>query len=189
MAQRSTPDGWRSPADAPSVVRVTVVAGPRDHPGRDRAAARRVRVGLPVLVASIVLVIAAGGVVAVALRSRGAVRPPGVGAGGAKASTTAAGIRATPATIAGLARIENTYRYPLGCLGLTVSADQSSTLGRQDPCWHYGVYVTAVLGRDGGVWRLMLQATSPECPAVALPSIVRSALISCKRATAPSSSG
>lgn len=185
MAQRSTPDGWRSSAEATSDVRVTVVPGPRGHPLRDRAAAIRITHGLPVLVASIVLVLAAGAVVAVALRTRGAVRPAAGGAGGAKTAANVASIRATPATIAGLARIENAYRYPLGCLGLTVSADQSSMLGRQSPCVHYGVYVTAVLRRAGGMWRLMLEATSPKCPAVALPSVVRSALITCKRAPRP----
>lgn len=184
MAQRSRPDGWGSPADAPSNVRVTVVPGPRAHPVRDRSGSIRVTFGLPVLVAAIALVIAAGGVVALALRTGGPVTRAGARAGGA---TAAAGVRATPATIAGLARIEEAYRYPLGCLGLTLSADRSS-MG-QSPCWRYGVYVTAVLRRVDGVWRLMLEATSPKCPAVVLPNAVRSALISCKRAAAPSPRG
>ncbi|HTP19692.1 MAG TPA: hypothetical protein VMJ65_08815 [Solirubrobacteraceae bacterium] len=148
----------------------------------------RVTVGLPVLVASIVLIIAAG-LVAVAVGTGGAARAGGDRADRAKAATSATHSRATPATIEGLARIETAYRYPLGCLGLTLSPDQGSAVGGQSPCWHYGVYVTAVLGRDNGVWRLMLEATSPKCPAVALPSIIRSALIACNRGAAPSPNG
>jgi len=81
------------------------------------------------------------------------------------------------------------YRYPLGCLGITLSADRSSMLGRHSPCWRYGVYVTAVLHRVNGTWRLMLEATSPKCPTVSLPDIVRSALVTCERAAAAAPSG
>jgi hypothetical protein len=144
---------------------------------------------LPVLAASIVLVVAAGGIVALALGTGGARRLAGVAPGGPKAATSGVHTRATPATIEGLARIETAYRYPLGCLGLTLSPDRSSAVGGQSPCWHYGVYVTAVLGRDNGVWRLMLEATSPKCPAVPLPSIIQSALIACNRGAAPSPRG
>lgn len=92
---------------------------------------------------------------------------------------------ATEGSTAGVAQIAAAYRYPLGCLGITLSADRSSMVGRHSPCWRYGVYVTAVLRRVNGVWRLMLEATSPRCPAVALPDIVRSALIGCRNGTAP----
>jgi hypothetical protein len=172
MAQRSTPDGWGSPLDAPSNVRVTVVPAPRAHhpvrPARDRRVTSRVGVGWTLLVASVV-VVAAGAIIAVASRDR---RP----------AVSAAAARPIDA---GAARIAAAYRYPLGCLDITLSADRSSMLGRHSPCWRYGVYVTAVLRQVNGVWRLMLEATSPRCPAARLPDIVRSALITCRQGAAP----
>jgi hypothetical protein len=87
---------------------------------------------------------------------------------------------------AGMAGVAAAYRYPLGCLGITLSAERNSMVGRHSPCWHYGVYVTAVLAKVSGEWRLMLQATTPTCPAVTLPAVVRSALAGCRRAAAPS---
>jgi hypothetical protein len=203
MARRSTPDGWVSPLDAPSNVRVTVVPGPRGHqtvrPARKRSGTTRVGIGRPLLIASVVLVLAAGAIVAVAL-------PGGRQMSAAPARDPDAGTAATPATVlategrtagnpapatategatTAVARIAAAYRYPLGCLGITLSADRSSMPGRQSPCWRYGVYITAVLRQVNGVWRLMLQATSPRCPAVPLPNVVRSALISCERSPAP----
>jgi hypothetical protein len=199
MAQRSTPDGWGSPADAPANVRVTVVPGPRPHPVRDRSGASRAGVGLPVVVAAIVLVTAAGAIVAIALRGGRPVSAAAVH--GTEARTTgdaaavhgtearatgdAAAVHGTATSTAGVAGIAAAYRYPLGCLGITLSADRSSMLGRHSPCWRYGVYVTAVLRRVNGVWRLMLEATSTKCPDVTLPDIVRSALVACERGTAP----
>ena len=203
MAQRSTPDGWGSPLDAPSNVRVTVVPGARAHhpvrPVRDRRVAIRVGVGWPLLIASVV-VVAAGAIIAVASRDgRPAVRATAARPADAGAAATPATVRAiegrtagspsavaaTEAATAGVARIAAAYRYPLGCLGITLSADRSSMLGRHSPCWRYGVYVTAVLRQVNGVWRLMLEATSPRCPAVPLPDIVRSALITCRHGAAP----
>jgi hypothetical protein len=203
MAQRSTPDGWVSPADAPTNVRVTVVPGPRANPTRGGGAAVRSGAGLPFVVASIVLLLAAGAILAVAVRGGRPVTAAAtrhaqpVPAGGAVALRRAQPIRAdgaaaVPLTEAGTSRvaaIAAAYRYPLGCLGITLSATRSAMLGRRSPCWRYGVYVTAVLRRVNGVWRLKLEATSPRCPAVALPQMVRSALISCERAAAPPPSG
>ena len=185
MAQRSTPDGWGSPADAPANVRVTVVPGPRPHPVRDRSGASRAGVGLPVVVAAIVLVAAAGAIVAVALRGGRPVSAAAVHATEARTTGGAAAVQATATSTAGVAGIAAAYRYPLGCLGITLSADRSSMLGRHSPCWRYGVYVTAVLRRVNGVWRLVLEATSTKCPDVTLPDIVRSALVACERGTAP----
>jgi len=207
MARRSTPDGWVSPLDAPSSVRVTVVPGPRGHqptrPGHERGGTSRVRIGWPLVIASVVAVLAAGAIAAVALRggrqiSTAPARNADVGTAATPATVLAtegrtagnpAAVAATEAATAEVARIAAAYRYPLGCLGITLSADRSAMLGRHSPCWRYGVYITAVLRQVNGVWRLMLQATSPRCPAVPLPTVVRSALISCERSTGPSPSG
>ena len=57
---------------------------------------------------------------------------------------------------------------------------------RTSPCWHYGVYVTVVFRQVNGVWRLMLQATSPRCPAIRLRAVVRSAPVICRRSAGAS---
>lgn len=191
MAQRSTPDGWVSPADAPSNVRVTVVPGPRGrgpvrtvrtvrHP---RSARIRARVLAPLILAAIAALVAAGAIVAVAPWSGRPASVDAVGAGGPRPVGSPA--PATEGNTTGVPQIAAAYRYPLGCLGITLSADRNSMLGRHGPCWRYGVYVTAVLRQVNGVWRLALEATSPRCPAVPLPDVVRSALVSCRHGTAP----
>ena len=193
MAQRSTPDGWVSPADAPSNVRVTVVPGPRGRrPARPfravgsirhpRSARIRARVRARLIIAAIAAVVAAGAIIAVAPWSGRPASVDAVGAGGPRPVGSPA--PATEEDTTGAPQIA-AYRYPLGCLGITLSADRSSMLGRHSPCWRYGVYVTAVLRRVNGVWRLALEATSPRCPAVPLPDVVRSALVSCRHGTAP----
>jgi hypothetical protein len=75
------------------------------------------------------------------------------------------------------------FRYPLGCLGAAVSAGHLAARSPPvpDPCFHYGVYVTAVLRRSGDIWRLGLEAVSPSCPTVALPREVRANLVRCER--------
>lgn len=188
MARRTTPDGRSRLANPPSNVRVTVVPGPSSRPTRDRSKLIRAGLGLPVLCGLVAVVAAAGAIVAeVSLTDRGAVKATLA----QSAPQDRAGIdprdelqeAVGPAGMAGVAAA---YRYPLGCLGITASADRSSMLGRHSPCWRYGVYVTAVLRQVNGVWRLVLEATSPKCPAVALPAIIRSALAVCRRAAPPS---
>lgn len=77
------------------------------------------------------------------------------------------------------------YRYPLGCLGDTLSglrpAPAARRVDRTGPCWHYGVYLTVVLRDVGRVWRMGLEAISPLCPAVSLPGLVRAQLVICRR--------
>jgi hypothetical protein len=190
MAERGTPDDWVSPADAPSNVRVTVVPGPRDHrpvrpdrSDRERRARIPASVSVPLIVAAIAVIVAAGAILPGVLRTARPVSLEGVGFGGPRPVGSPA--PATEGDTAGVAQVAAAYRYPLGCLGITLSADRNSTLGRHSPCWRYGVYVTAVLRQVNGVWRLMLEATSPRCPTVLLPKIVRSALIGCRQGTAP----
>lgn len=85
----------------------------------------------------------------------------------------------------GLARVADVYRYPLGCLGATIvarnPAPSLSPIDHAGPCWRYGVYVTAILHRSGGAWRLALEAISASCPAVPLPLLVRAQLAVCRR--------
>jgi hypothetical protein len=77
------------------------------------------------------------------------------------------------------------YRFPLGCLGSTLSSRSSERARglakRTNPCWHYGVYVTAVLRRVDGAWRLTLDARSNSCPNVPLPARIRAMLAACAR--------
>src|ERR1700730_17609649 len=77
------------------------------------------------------------------------------------------------------------YRFPLGCLGASLSGQASrgsdAATSRTGPCWHYGVYVTAVLRHVRGVWRLMLAARSDSCPNVQLPAAIRGLLVACAK--------
>ena len=84
---------------------------------------------------------------------------------------------------ADLTRVADVYRYPLGCLGTTAlkTAHGLPPPDRASPCWRYGVYVTAILHRVRGVWRLGLEAISASCPAVSLPPAVRVQLAVCRR--------
>jgi hypothetical protein len=77
------------------------------------------------------------------------------------------------------------YRFPLGCLGATLSGGSHSyDANRTGPCWHYGVYVTAVLRRVDGTWRLSLEARGRSCPRLRLPAPIRSALAACVKPNA-----
>ncbi|HEY2651557.1 MAG TPA: hypothetical protein VGI50_06535 [Solirubrobacteraceae bacterium] len=75
------------------------------------------------------------------------------------------------------------YRFPLGCLGATLSpgAAASDAAGRAGPCWRYGVFLTAVLRESHGVWRLGLEAVSRSCPRISLPASVQVQLVACRR--------
>lgn len=84
-----------------------------------------------------------------------------------------------------VARVAAIYRYPLGCLGMRILAQRGARvlppIDRASPCWRYGVYVTAMLRRSRGTWRMALEAISPSCPAVSLPLLVRAQLAVCRR--------
>ena len=77
------------------------------------------------------------------------------------------------------------YRYPLGCLGAALSGIRQPVVGgrldRAGPCWRYGVYLTVVLRRVGRVWRMGLEAVSPSCPDLSVPSFVRAQVVACRR--------
>jgi len=76
------------------------------------------------------------------------------------------------------------YRYPLGCLGQALSGT-AAELDRTSPCWRYGIYVTVVLRRVGRTWRMALEAVSPSCPTLAVPSLVRAQVVVCRRSALP----
>jgi hypothetical protein len=77
------------------------------------------------------------------------------------------------------------YRYPRGCLDVTIAAADPAyaavRLNRVSPCWRYGVYVTAVFHRVGGVWRMMLEAAGTGCPMPSVPAAVRAQLDLCEK--------
>jgi len=178
VARRRTPDRRETLASPPPdfhliEVQVTVVPGRGENRVIDRSAVHlglracaRVIVGLAVLVA-------AGGAGAVVI---GAVQ------GGRTGPST--GVVVARARAAGPAGVPAAYRYPLGCLGATISGSNpayaSARLDRTSPCWHYGVYVTAIFHRVHGVWHLALEAVSPSCPAVSLPAAVLAQLAVCR---------
>jgi hypothetical protein len=79
--------------------------------------------------------------------------------------------------------ITEAYRFPLGCMGATLTGEAlaKALTSRTGPCWHYGVFVTAVVRREDGVWQLALAARSPSCPDIGLPPAARAALAECRR--------
>jgi hypothetical protein len=90
--------------------------------------------------------------------------------------------RAQPAA-PGPAGVAAALRYPLGCLSVTLdNRYATASLDRASPCWRYGVYVTAILRRVEGVWRLVLYARANRCPPRSLPAAVRAQVAVCARA-------
>jgi H+/Cl- antiporter ClcA len=86
---------------------------------------------------------------------------------------------------AGSAGVAAAFRYPLGCLAVTIERRAptyaTATLDRKSPCWRYGVYITAIFHRVHGEWRLVLEARSNRCPPRSLPAAVRAQLAVCAR--------
>jgi hypothetical protein len=170
VAHGRTPERRDRLVDPPSDVRVTIiVAGHSDRRGRTLRAAARC---FPTRGATRCL----AGLAAVAVLAGAAI-----GALAGSKTMPGHGRRAAARTPAQAAA----YQFPLGCLGATVSRRSSSRPGeaptRTGPCWHYGVYVTAVLRRVDGVWRLVLAARSDSCPRVPLPAAIRALLVACAR--------
>lgn len=99
--------------------------------------------------------------------------------------TVPTAVARTRPTAAGPAGVAAAFRYPLGCLAVTIErttpAYPTATLDRKSPCWRYGVYVTAVFHRLHGEWRLVLEARSSRCPPRSLPAAVRAQLAVCTR--------
>jgi hypothetical protein len=181
VARHKTPDRWDSMADPPPEVHVTVVnvTVVPDTRGRDRIAGMRA-VARARLIVGLAILVAVGGVGGIAVDSL-----QGGGTG------TPSGALVRQARAAGPAGVAAAYRYPLGCLGATISAGDpasaSARLDRASPCWRYGVYVTAIFHRVHRVWRLALEAASSSCPAVSLPAVVRAQLAVCRRTATPAS--
>ena len=167
MAQRGAVDGW----DPPSVVQVTVVPGPRGSIGGARAGglATRGAASLIVVGAAVCALLAGGWV---PMLHRGAPRP-----------TTVVPTRAVAAEAVPLAAAAQAYRFPLGCLRITHTREAlaGAIRRRTDPCWRYGVYVTAILKRVDGTWRLALEASGGSCARNALPALVQDRLSMCRR--------
>jgi hypothetical protein len=105
--------------------------------------------------------------------------------GGAGHASTAARVAEAPAI--GPPTVADAYRYPLGCLGASLSGRERVSEARRpdpaSPCWRYGIYVTAILRQAREGWRLALEAVSPSCPEVSLPAFVRAQLTTCLRGT------
>jgi hypothetical protein len=170
VAYGRTPERRDRLTDPPSRVRVTVIVAPRrrwfERPLRalgDSSRARGVTSRIAVIGALAAIAGAAGGELAGSKTRARHGRP-----------TKAV---ALPEAVA--------YRFPLGCLGATLLGRSSlrADVGanRTGPCWHYGVYVTAVLRRVDGAWRLMLDARSDSCPSVPLPATIRALLAECAK--------
>jgi hypothetical protein len=160
-------------------VQVTVVLGPRHHYLRELHAAVRARARACVL-GLFVLSVAIAAPLMVVSSGRHSARVPG--------SPSVPAASAAQLERPGAAGVAAAFRYPLGCLSVTIISSHpayaTAQLNRASPCWRYGVYVTAIFRRVGRAWRLMLEADSHTCPAVSLPAAVRAQLAVCARSGA-----
>ena len=90
-----------------------------------------------------------------------------------------------PAHTVARAKVATDYPDPPGCLGLTLSAGAPAgviaRLTRANACWRHGVYVTAILRKAHGRWRVIQESTGPACVEVPLTDVVRSDRVVCKR--------
>src|SRR3974390_2582947 len=111
MAQRGALDGWDSLPNPPSVVQVTVESGPRGRHAGAGPARRRALVAVSLLATGLAAALVAGGV-------GGGAAHPGHRTG-AKASVAQPTPRLRAA--AQVAEVTEAYRFPLGCLGITLT--------------------------------------------------------------------
>lgn len=165
MGGSSTPDRWDKFADRPWYVQISVVSPSSAPRGRARIA------GFPMPSATRVLLS-----VVFALAAVGAVVLDAFPAGHTNASR--------PVWSGTRTATDSPYRYPLGCMGASLSTSGRPSVSDArggGPCWRYGVYVTAILRQVRGVWQLALEAVSPSCPVVSLPPVVRAQLAVCRR--------
>ena len=170
MAHSGAPDGRDSLPSPPSIVQVTVEAGPRS---------RRLR---SLVLAGLVIACAVVGGVLLVTGSGGAAKRAPAPAGSVAQTGHAPGSPRLRGT-AQVAAVTGAYRFPLGCMAMTVTPEAMAHVlhSRTGPCWRYGVFVTAVLRQVGGVWQLGLEATSRSCPRIALPASIRAQLAVCRR--------
>jgi hypothetical protein len=173
MAQRGARDGWDSLPNPPLVVQVTVESGPRRRVAGAGSTRLRALIALIVLGAGLALLLVVGG-------PWGRAAHPAHRAG---ANVPIADPTPRLRGVAQVAEVTEAYRFPLGCMGITLTREAlaGALRSRTGPCWRYGVFVTAVLRRVDGVWGLALEATSRSCPQIALPPDVRAQLAVCRR--------
>jgi hypothetical protein len=169
MADRAAPEDPGAAGQSPVLVRVTVEAGPR------RSVTSR-QIGRLGLLAPAIVVVAIGLLAATV-----------VGVAANRTTRTAEPLLhapPTPPSNPGPGGVAAAYRYPRDCLDVTMDAADpayaSVRLNRVSPCWRYGVYVTAILHRIAGVWRMVLNATGTGCPMTSIPAVVRRQLGLCQ---------
>jgi hypothetical protein len=173
MAQRSALDGWDSLPNPPSVVQVTVESVRRDRGTWIGSARLRALIAVTLIGAVLTAALIAGGL------GGGAANPPHRAGANVPITDPTPRLRG----IAQVAEVTEAYRFPLGCMAVTPTrqALAGALRSRTGPCWRYGVFVTTILRRVDGVWRLALEATSRSCPQIALPADVRAQLAVCRR--------
>jgi hypothetical protein len=156
-------------------------------PGR-RARGRRPHVlvaGLGTLpaiaVAAVIAVLPGGGRGSVAPRSRPPAAPtPGITTPRAPFPGAPTQPPPTLLLVSGppSGEVPGAYRFPLGCLSSILGGAREAGSG---PCRRNSSYVTAILRRVGGRWRVTVTETSPSCPQMPLPAVMRREVQVCRR--------
>jgi hypothetical protein len=169
MPREGARDDPRVPGDAPILVEVRVLPGPRG--GALSGQIRRLGL-LRLAVGAVALVVLVGAFVGVVA--------------GPMAKRTEQPLRPQPQQTGnvGPVGVAAAYRYPRACLGVTISradpAYAAVRLNRVSPCWRYGVYVTAIFHRVAGMWRLAADVPGAGCSITSIPAAVRAQLGVCE---------
>jgi hypothetical protein len=191
MDHRAGPSGWDSPADRPTVVQVTVVAAPGRRARNRRPNALIAGLGtLPAIaVAATIAVLPGGGRGAATPRARTPATPaPGVPTPGFHTPRFGFPVPGAPSSQPPTLLLVNSappsgavagsYRFPLGCLSSILGEGREAGSG---PCRRNSGYVTAILRRVSGSWRVTLKETNPTCPQMPLPAAMRRNVQVCRR--------
>jgi hypothetical protein len=167
MAQRGVPGGWDSPADRPSILQITVESTPRRPRTVRRAHVLIAIVVLAAIGAAIVVAVLPGG-------GQGSAPPPPTSPSPPvpQRPTVLVDGGPPPGAAPGL------YRLPVGCVYSRVTAVERN---RKGPCEPHAGFVTAVVRRVGGVWRVTLEPTSPSCSQMPVPPLARGRVKACRR--------
>ncbi len=184
MARRTPPSRGNSHPEPPSevpvtVLEVTIVPGPGGRTLPQRIADGWTLASTRVIVGLVIAVAAIGAILASALR--------GTRTGGQH------GVRPNQSRREGAAGVAAAYRYPLGCLSVTIAAGDPAyaraDFDRARPCGRYGGNPTAIFRRVNGAWRPVLDAVGYSCPVASLPDAVQADLDVCPQAATTRRSG
>lgn len=170
MAQRGVPSGWDSPSDRPSVLQITVESTHR----RPRPTVRRAHVLIGIAIAVLAAIAACFVIVTHLGGGPGSAPPPAAAPPPPAPQQPSVLVDSGPPSVA----TPGLYRFPVGCSYSRVTAVERNRTG---PCTPQDGYVTAVVHRVGGVWRVTLEPIAASCTPMPVPPLARGKVKACRR--------